>query len=240
MRDERAREGPTEDCCRSVSAMAIDVTGQLQLLRDLRTRAWRAGRRHVDRMPASSKSDPLLALDERTPLISVTQRRCSGPGRSARPLTLPSPLEGERGCRTPSPRLRGEGWGEGSQDRAGLLCLWRTQAGLGRAPSSVLIATHIACEVPRFVDRAAVAAFVTSTIERCRARIQPLIDRERIVARDRLDAAERARTMRLARRDHAIEASMVATLRTRAAVSGWLQPLLFDDIASEKTTMAGA
>jgi GT2 family glycosyltransferase len=33
---------------------------------------------------------------------------------AASPLTLPSPLEGERGP-APSPRLRGEGWGEGSQ-----------------------------------------------------------------------------------------------------------------------------
>jgi hydrogenase maturation protein HypF len=31
------------------------------------------------------------------------------------PLTLPSPLSGARGC-TPSPRLRGESWGEGSRE----------------------------------------------------------------------------------------------------------------------------
>jgi hypothetical protein len=33
---------------------------------------------------------------------------------------------------------------------------------------------------------------------------------------------------------------MAAARRARAAGNGWLQPLLFEDIASEKTTMAAA
>lgn len=130
-----------------------------------------------------------------------------------------------------------------------MLCIWRTRVhpDVGdakdivrpRPPSPVLIATHIACEVPRFPGRVAIAAFVAATVARCRERLEPLLDRELAVARERLDAADGERVERLARRDDAIEEALVAALRARATADGSLQPLLFEDIASEKTTTAG-
>jgi hypothetical protein len=104
----------------------------------------------------------------------------------------------------------------------------------------VLTVIHVACELPRFANRRAVAAFVTSTLERCGARVQSLLDSELALARERLVTAEGTRLERLARRDEAIAAAMTAMLRTRSVNNGAFQPLLFEDIAGEKPKMAGA
>jgi hypothetical protein len=108
-------------------------------------------------------------------------------------------------------------------------------------PLQVLTAIHIACDIPRFDSRKALAAFVASTLERCSARTKPLLDGELAAARERLRMADRERIGRLARRDDAIAAEMAEMLRTRATGGGGMfQPLLFEDIAIEKTTIAGA
>ena len=67
-----------------------------------------------------------------------------------------------------------------------------------------------------------------------------MLDNELTVARERIGATDRERIERLARRDDAIAAEMAAMLRARAASGGAFQPLLFEDIAIEKTTMTGA
>jgi hypothetical protein len=130
----------------------------------------------------------------------------------------------------------------------GLICVWRTrverndgqaQARAGR-PSQVLTVIHVACDVPSFTSRRAVSAFVTATLERCSMRTRPLLDTELAAAREHLRATDRARIERLARRDDTIAAEMTAMLRARAASGGAFQPLLFEDIAVEKTTRAGA
>ena len=207
---------------RCVSTEAASAAAQLQLLRSMRSRAWRISRRRADGTHAS-RGDPLLTLDERAPLIAVTRRH--------RRLS--------DACELPSP---------------GLICIWRTRVerdnaqaqaqahAQGRADHSpfVLTVMHIACEVPRLTTHRAVAAFVTSTLERCRARVQRLLDDELTRARERDYATERARIERLARRDDAIEAEITAMLRDRAAADGMFQPLLFDDIAVERSTRASA
>jgi superfamily II DNA or RNA helicase len=226
-------DGLSLDAYRSVSAAATGVTGQLQLLRAMRARAWRTGRGRQVGGPHAPRSDPLIALDERAPLIALTRRR---------PRRHQSCRRAERDARRPSAtELPGPG----------LICLWRTRMHRedGRAqsrarPSSpaltVPAAIHIACEIPRFADRGTVAAFVSSTLERCRARVQSLLDIELTLARERFDATDRPRIDRLARRDDAVSAAMTALLRSRAASSGLFQPLLFEDIAREKTGLAAA
>ncbi len=99
---------------------------------------------------------------------------------------------------------------------------------------------HVACGVPNFTGRKGVAAFVTATLEQCSVRTRALLDNELAIARERLRATDRERIERLARRDEAIAAEMAAMLRARAASGGVFQPLLFEDIAIEKTTMTGA
>ena len=106
-------------------------------------------------------------------------------------------------------------------------------------PLHVLTAIHVACDVPRFNTRKAIASFVASTLERCSERTTPLLNREVAAARERLRAADRERIGRVARRDEAIAGEIAATLRARAGGGGVFQPLLFEDIAIEKTAMAG-
>lgn len=201
--------------CRSVSAAAADVAVQLQRLRSMRARAWRIGRHRAKATHSShaSRGDPLLALDERAPLVAVIRR--SGMAELAAP---------------------------------GLICIWQTrmERGGGEArdragpPSSVLTAMHVACDIPRFTNHRAITAFVRSTLGRCDARIQTLCDGELAAARERLRVTDRARIERLARRNDAIAGELAAMLRARAASGGAFQPLLFEDIAIEKTTMTGA
>jgi superfamily II DNA or RNA helicase len=245
--DAEAGSGDRGDACRTVSPRATTVTAQLQQLRDLRTRAWRIDRRHVTATHAS-RGDPLLALDQRAPLIAVARRRRHPESRGADTREHDADAvaaEDAHSVRRPlAPELHGPG----------LLCLWRTRVdrhdnddghdnysqGLSRSSSPVLAVMHIACEIPHFSGREAIATFVTSMLERYRARIQPLLDSEAAIARERLDMAERARVERLARRDDAIALEMAAMLRARAVSSGSCQPLLFEDIAREKTGMTRA
>jgi hypothetical protein len=210
--------------CRSVSTEAADVTVQLQRLRAMRARGWRIGHRAANathntqktlntQARHASRSDPLLALDERAPMIAAI--RLSGMAE------FPAP---------------------------GLICIWRTRMergdgeARGRAgpPLSVLTVMHIACGVPKLTSHRAIAAFVRRTLGRADARIQALCDRELAAARERLRATDRERIERLAGRDDAIASELAAMLRARAASGGAFQPLLFEDIAIEKTTMKGA
>lgn len=108
-----------------------------------------------------------------------------------------------------------------------------------QALTTVLTAIHVACEVPTFTSHKAVAAFVGATLERCGARIGPLLGNELAAARERLHATERARVERLARRDEAIAYELASMLRAGATCGELFQPLLFDDIAIEKTRMTG-
>jgi hypothetical protein len=266
---------------RSVSTAAADVVVQLQRLRAMRARAWQIGRHCANRTPAS-RGDPLLALDERAPLIAVIRRRMRGkqarvehdarrsraspitprrPGtcacrrRGLHPSSVTEPsLSAATECRlsgvselcgsdSMEPRVSGAPELPGP----GLICIWRTRVERndGRAqaragtPSQVLTVIHVACDVPSFTSRSAVSAFVTATLERCSMRIRPLLDNDLAAARERLRAMDRARVERLARRDDAIAAEMAAMLRARAAGGGAFQPLLFEDIAIEKTAMTG-
>jgi hypothetical protein len=98
---------------------------------------------------------------------------------------------------------------------------------------------HTACDVPNFGGRKAVASFVAATLERCSVRIRSLLDNELADAGERIHSTDRARIERLARRDEAIASELAAMLRARAAGDGAFQPLLFEDIAIEKTTLAG-
>lgn len=212
--------------CRTVSAEAIDVIAQLQRLRALRARAWRAARPHPT-SAATSRGDPLLALDERAPLIAVVRRRHFD--------------------RRDQPRMGGAR----ELSAPGLLCVWRTrlphrngQPHTRDGPASqllttVLTAIHIACDVPQVTSHRAVAAFVSATVERCSARIGPLLDSELTTACERLEGTDRARLDRLARRDEAIAIELAAMSRAGAASDGMFQPLLFDDIAVEKASPIG-
>jgi superfamily II DNA or RNA helicase len=219
---------------RSVSTAAADIVVQLQRVRAMRGRAWRIDRCHAGGTDAS-RGDPLLALDQRAPLIAVARRR----QRRTRKHIEPD----ARRCGSTKPRLSCAH----ELPAPGLICIWRTRVqtddgeaqSRARQPWQMLTVTHIACDVPDLRSNRSVAAFVLSMIERGRARMQPLLDSELSLARERLRAAQRARIERLARRDDAIATEMSAMLSARAAANGSFQPLLFDDIAIEKTTMTG-